>query len=270
MPKISKTIFSAFSGAFILCAVIFRTIIILFYTDASTGFVRRSATGITAAFCCCCVFSVLLYAVLINQSVISNPFDKHKSRLVFYTCVFAGASMFYDFVYHCVIIYRIVISGSFAVLNYSVPLCLTAGSSVLCAFYFTIMGISYKTDKYDFRCLKYYHIIPLCRHLFAVFVCLTRYNDGIHSLESILYYTVLVSGMVYFVLFLSCLDGNHKMLKLFCLFGFLYGILCFVLTVPRIAAVFFSADISEADFSAVAYLFMGISSFSLSASALKR
>lgn len=270
MPEILKKTFSAFSGAFILCAVILRIIIILFYTDASTGFVRRSAAGITAIFCCCCVFPVLLYAVLISKSAISNPFDKHKSKLIFYTGIFSGAAMFCDFVYQCVNIYRVFMNGGFAELNYTIPLCLTALSSVLCAFYFIIMGVSYKTDKYDFRCLKYYHIIPLCRHLFAVFVCLTRYNDGLYSLENIMYYAVLISGMVYFILFLGCLDGNIKILKLFCIVGFLYGELCFVLTVPRIAAAFFSADIYAVDFSSAVYLFIGILSFSLSAAALKK
>lgn len=269
MPEILKKTFSAFSGAFILCAVILRTVIVLFYTDASTGFVRRSAAGITAAFCFCCVFSVLFCAAPLYKSAISNPFDKHKNKLIFYTGIFSGAAMFCDFVYQCVNLYRIFINGGFAELNYTIPLCLTAVSSVLCAFYFIIMGVSYKTDKYDFRCLKYYHIIPLCRHLFAVFMSLTRYNDGIYSLENIMYYAVLISGMVYFILFLGCLDGNVKILKPFCIVGFLYGVLCVVLTVPRIAGALY-ADVFADGFSSAVYLFMGILSFSLSAAVLKK
>ncbi len=45
MPENSKKIFSAFSGAFILCAAVLRLIIILFYTDAETGGEYRAGDG---------------------------------------------------------------------------------------------------------------------------------------------------------------------------------------------------------------------------------
>ncbi len=270
MPENSKKIFSAFSGAFILCAAVLRLIIILFYTDAETGFVRKSAAEITAAFCICCALPILLSAVFLRKLPLRNPFYHCKSRAVFFACILAGAAMLYDFVFQCIGIYHIYINSGTAELNDMVMHCLTAASSVLCAFYFVIMGISYITDAYDFRYFKYYHVIPLCRHLFAAFMCLTRYDDGIYSMESILYYTVLIIGMIYFILFLSCLDKNHKMLRLFCFFGFSYSVLCLVLAVPQIIAFVFRKQMYNPVFSPVACCFMGVLAFFLSAAALKK
>lgn len=258
MPKISIRIFSAFSGALILCAVVLRCMLMRFFETSSSGFDHENAERIAMFFYSFCVLSVLSCFMPLKKSALKNPFFKKKSKIVFYACVSAGAAMLYDFIFQCVHIYKLILNGSFSGVNYTVPLCLTAVVSVLCACYFIIMGISYKTDKYDFRCFKYYHIIPVCRYLFAAYATLTKYENGIYYSDNVLYYAVLIFGMLYFILFLICLDGNNKMLLPFCFFGFSYSALCFILAVPGIFCFVAGNAAVDTDFSYVSFLLMGI------------
>lgn len=269
MPKISLKITFAFFGVLIAFAGALRCVHMFFYTDADTGFIKQGAVKSMLLLYAVCFLMLVMCAAFAGKADITNPFEKRKSRLVFYSAVFAGGAMFYDFVHQCINCYK-HITESAVQINYLIPVCLTAASAVMCAVYFIIMGISYKTDRYDFRYFKYYHLMPFLWLLFQAFGVLARYNDGIYAEESIVYYLTVIFGMLFFVSFLFCLDGDNKKLKAFLFFGFSYGMLSLVLSVPRIAASLFAADINKVDFSAVTYLFVGCLSASLCVAALKK
>lgn len=269
MPKILKKVFSAAFGAFLLFATALRCIQLFSLTDASTGFIKRDSAGTMIIFFVSCLAFILLSAVLFKNEPLKNPFHKSESRLRTYLCIAAGIAMFYDFVYKCVACYTYYIESSVK-LNYFIPVCLAAISALLCAFYFIMMGISFKTEHYDFRDLKYYHIVPVLWNLFILFSCLSNYNDGIFAEERILHYTALIFGILFFIKLIGCIDSDFRKLRQLCFFGFSYGALSFVLSVPRMIAFVFGADLFDVDFSAVTCFFMAVFAFSLSLSALKK
>ncbi|MDE6658568.1 MAG: hypothetical protein K2K01_00445, partial [Eubacterium sp.] len=122
--------------------------------------------------------------------------------------------------------------------------------------YFIMMGVSFKTNRYDFKSFKYYHIMPMFWNLFVLFSLLTNYNDGIYAEEKILHYIVLIFGILFFISLIGCMNSSYKGLKWLCFLGFVYEALGFVLSVPRIVAFLFGTELSSADFSAVSYLFI--------------
>ncbi|MDE6752954.1 MAG: hypothetical protein K2J59_09315, partial [Eubacterium sp.] len=172
-------------------------------------------------------------------------------------------------VFKCVNCYHYLTEVSEPRLNYFIPICLAALSALLCALYFIMMGISFKTDSYDFKNFKYYHTVPFFRNLFVLFSMLSDYNDGIYAEEKILHSIVLVFGMLFFIRLIGCMDSDYKKLRSLSFSGIFYGALCFILSVPRIIALLFGAELYHADFSAVTYLFMSVFAFALSFKMIK-
>lgn len=256
MAKILSKVFSAFIGAFLLFAAALRCIQLFFMTDASTGFINGNRAGTIVLFFISCLAFILLIPVWLKNKALKNPFYKSKSRLLFLSSVAAGIAMFYDFVFKCVNGYQYAAEVSAIQLNYFIPLCLSALSALLCTLYFIMMGVSFKTDSYDFKSFKYYHIMPVFWNLFVLFSLLSDYNDGVYAEEKILHYIVLISGILFFITLIGSMNSDYKKLKWLCFSGFVYGALCFVLSVPRIIAFLFGAELNGADFSAATYLFI--------------
>ncbi|MDE6110811.1 MAG: hypothetical protein K2F65_02720 [Eubacterium sp.] len=269
MPKSLNKVFSAFIGAFLLFGTVLRSFQLFVMTDASTGFINRNRAGTIVLFFVSCLAFILLIPVLLKNKAFKNPFDYSKSRFLFFACAAAGIAMFYDFVFKCVNCYQYMAEVSALRLNYFIPLCLSALSALLCALYFIMMGISFKTDSYDFKSFRYYHMVPVFWNLFVLFSSLTDYNDGIYAEERILHYIVLIFGMLFFIKLIGSMNSDYKKLKSLCFSGFAYGALCFVLAVPRAVAFLFGAELYGADFSAVTYLFISAFAISLSFSMIK-
>lgn len=270
MPKILKKVFSAVFGAFLLFAAVLRCVQLFLYTDASTGFIDRNKAGTIVLFFASCLAFILLILFLLKRESFRNPFDQSESRLLFYVSAAAGVAMFYEFIFKCVNCSKYVASVSSVRLNYFIPICLAALFSLLCVLYFIMMGISFKTDNYDFRSFRYYHLVPVLWNLCILFSLLTDYNDGIYAEEKILHYAVLIFGILFFTELIRCVHSENKRLKCFCFSGLIYAALCFVLSVPRMVAFVFGAELFHVDFSAVTYLFMSLFAASLSLSAIKR
>ncbi|MDE5671400.1 MAG: hypothetical protein K2I14_08100, partial [Eubacterium sp.] len=161
MPKILNKVFSAAFGAILLFCAVLRSIQLFLLTDASTGFIEKDWAGTIALFFTSCLAFILLLPVLLKYKAFKNPFYKFKSNLLFAASAAAGAAMFYDFVFKCVFCYNYITEVSEPRLNYVLPICLAALSALLCSLYFIMMGISFKTDRYDFKRFKYFHIMPL-------------------------------------------------------------------------------------------------------------
>ncbi len=264
MPKILNKVFSAAFGAVLLFCTVFRCIQLFFLTDASTGFIDHNRTGTIALFFISCLVLILLIPALLKNKAFKNPFYKFKSRLLFFVSAAAGTAMFYDFVFKCVNCYYYWTEVSEPRLNYFIPICLAALSALLCALYFIMMSISFKTDSYDFKSFKYYHAVPLIWNLFVLFSVFSDYNDGIYDEEKILHSIVLVFGMLFFIKLIGCMDSDYKKLRSLGFSGLSYGALCFILSVPRIIVLLFGAELYHADFSTVTYLFMSVFAFALS------
>ncbi|MDE5995436.1 MAG: hypothetical protein K2G56_00790, partial [Eubacterium sp.] len=253
MQKILNQVFSAFVGAFLLFGAVLRCIQLFVMTDASTGFINRNRAGTIILFFVSCLAFILFIPVLLKNKALKNPFAQSKSRLLFFASAAAGIAMFYDFVFKCVNCYKYIAEVSAIRLNYFIPLCLSALSALLCALYFIMIGVSFKTDSYDFKSFKYYHMVPVFWNLFVLFSLLTDYNDGIYAEEKILHYIVLIFGMLFFIKLIGSMNADYKRLKSLCFFGFTYGALCFILSVPRMIAFVFGAELYGADFSVVTY-----------------
>lgn len=256
MPKILNKVFSAMLCAFLLFGIVLRSVQLFVMTDASTGFINKNQAGTIGLFFISCLALILLILVLLKNKTFRNPFEKNESKLLFYVSVAAGIAMFYDFVFKCVICYRYAAEASAVRFNYFIPLCLSSLSALLCTLYFVMMGISFKTNSYDFKSFRYYHIVPVLWNLFSVFSMLSDYNDGIYAEEKIFHYMVLVFGMLFFTKFVGSMASDYKKLNSLCFIGFSYGVLCLILSVPRIIAFLFCAELTDVDFSAVTYLFM--------------
>ena len=270
MPKMLTKMIYVLFGASVFSAVVLRCVQMFRYTEASTGFILRGAEKTVALFFTLCTAAVFLCSVFLSKkNSFKNPFAKHKSNAVFYSCIFAAIAMFYDFVHQCMNCYQYISENIHFEMNYFIPLCIVGISAVFCAFYYVIMGISFVTDKYDFRQFGYFHIMPLCWYLFMLLSGLTRNDDGLYAEESMLHYAVLIFGILFYISVVRCIDNNLRKLKTFCFLGFSYGALCIILSVPRIAAIICGMDVHTVTFSALVYLFTGIFAVSLSAEALK-
>lgn len=267
--KIPDKAFFAAIAVPLLFASAIRCVQLLFLTDVSTGFIDKNRAGTIVLFFTSCLVLILLIPFLLKNKAIQNPFYKTKSRLLFVVSVAAGTAMFYDFVFKCVNCYKYAAAVSQPRLNYFIPVCLAAMSALLCALYFIMMGVSFKTDRYDFKSFKYYHLVPLFWNLFVLFSMLTDYDDGIYAEEKILHYIVLVFGMLFFAKLIGCINSDYKKLKSLCFSGFAYGALCLILSAPRIIAFLVDAKLYGSDFSAVTYLFMSAFALTLSFKMIK-
>ena len=270
MAKILSKVFSAFIGAFLLFSAVLRCMQLFFMTDASTGFINRNRAGTIVLFFISCLAFILLIPVWLKRKTLKNPFYQTKSRLLFLSSVAAGVFMFYDFVFKCVNGYQYVAEVSAIRLNYFIPFCLSALSALLCTLYFVMMGVSFKTNRYDFKSFKYYHIMPVFWHLFVLFSLLSDYNDGIYAEEKILHYIVLIFGILFFITLIGSMNSDYKKLKWLCFLGFVYGALGFVLSAPRMIAFLLGAELYDADFSAVSYLFLSAFAGVFSLSMIKK
>lgn len=263
-----KTVHNFIVFALTLGLVVLRSVQFCFYTD-STGVIVKGAESTIAAFY---VIALLLFAVVLiffcrkgkvgTKDKILPLFDE-KNGLLCASSSAAGIAMFSDFIFRIIISYNYISETSYARMNYFIPLCISAFFSLLCAFYFIAVGISFKSDKYIFRDFKYLHIIPLLWSVSVLCTCLTENVDVVYAEEKLLHYIVLILAIVFYVLFITSSEGITAVEPL-CAFGIAFGVFAVVISVPRIIAFIGGADLKYSDFSSVAYLFTGIFALSVS------
>lgn len=271
MPKIiTKTVFILF-GASVISAAVLRCFQLFTLTDTSTGFIAEKASGTVTAFYILCALSVAFCGIAFSNKLTPfQPFDGRKSKPLFYTCLVSGAAMFYDFVYQCISCYKYLARNPYIELNYLIPMLLAGIAALFCTFYFIVMGISFVTDKYDFRRLRFLHLALVIRFLLVLFTRFTRYDDGFLAEENILFYAVLLMGILFSIAFIGCVDGNSAKLRTLCFSGMAYAALSFLLSVPRMIAFVAGAQINGSAFSTVSYLFTGIFAAVLTAEAFRK
>ena len=271
MPKTLTKFAFGFFGASVLCAAALRCAQLFSFTDATTGFVLKEASGsVWAVYVLCILAAALCGIFFLKDFTPVDPFCKKERKSLFCVCILAGAAMFYDFVHQCVNCFSYASRTAYLELNYLIPLLLIGIAAIFCTFYFIIMGISFVTDKYDFRQLMYFHLALAIWFVLGLLTSLTRYDDSYLAVENNLRYAVLFFGIMFSLVLIRCIDGSAAKLKLLCFMGASYFALSFILSVPRIIAFIAGAKLSDADFSSVSYLFTGIFAAVLTYETLKK
>ncbi len=271
LPEKAEKIINGFIIIASLFAAVLRFVQMSYLTDSSTGFAVKGSEAAVGAFFVLCVFFVGLCGVRFFLSDINtNPYDLYKSKTFAAAGAFAAAAMFYDFIHQCLNSYAYIIKTSFFELNYFIPLCFSAVSALLCSFYFIILSISFNTDKYDFRNFRTFHLAPVFWLLCTLVTRLTRYDDGIYAVESILHYAVIIFGIIFFLSAARCIDGGADSLKLLCFSGVSYGLLSIILALPRIGAVILKIQVYPVTFSSLAYLLTGVFALILCVQVIKK
>ena len=271
MPKITTKIVFGFFGASVLCAAALRCVQLFSLTDASTGFIIKDASGTAGAVYILCILAAALCGIFFDKKLtVADPFGKKENRPLFYVCLLAGAAMFFDFVHQCVNCFSYASRTTYLELNYLIPILLTGITAIFCTFYFIIMGISFVTDKYDFRQLMYFHLALAVWFVLGLLTNLTRYDDSYLAVENNLRYAVLFFGIFFSLVLIRCIDGSSAKVRMLCFTGLSYAALSFILSVPRIIAFVAGAELYKADFSSVSYLCTGIFAAVISIEALKK
>ena len=271
MPKTLTKIAFGFFGASVLFAAALRSLQLFSFTDISTGFVLKDASVSANAVYILCICAAALCGIFLHKKFTPvDPFGKKESRGLFYVCILTGAAMFYDFVHQCVNCFSYASRTTYVELNHLIPILLTGITALLCTFYFIIMGISFITDKYDFRQLVYFHLTLAIWFVLGILTSLTRYDDSYFAVENNLRYAVLFLGITFSLVLIRCIDGGSAKLKMLCFTGASYSALSFILSVPRIIAFIVGAKLNDVDYSFVSYLFTGIFAAALTLEALKK
>lgn len=271
MPKTLTKIAFGFFDASVLCAAVLRCVQLFLFTDISTGFVLKEASFTAGAVYILCVSAVVLCGIFFHKKLTpADPFSKKESKPLFYICIITGAAMFYDFIHQCVNCFNYASRTTYFELNYFVPMLLTGIAAILCTFYFIIMGVSFVTDKYDFKQLVYFHLALAVWFISGFFIKFTSYDDGYLAVENNLRYAVLLFGIMFSIALIRGIDGVPAKPRTLCFAGLAYAALSFILAAPRIIAFIGGAELNKAEFSSVSYLFTGIFAAVLTIEALKK
>lgn len=270
MPKALKSIYFFLVFGITASAVVLRTSQLLYHTETETGYIKRGAENTIAAFYIICGVAVILcMAVLFSKFLkCNNLFEREKSRLLLVSGIAAGISMFYDFIHQCINIYEYITKTSYIEISYFISICVIGLSALICAFYFIAAGISFYTDRYDFKQFRYFHLAPVIWSIFGILIRLTRFEDEIYAEELFLQYSVLISAIVFYIMFIKSIDDERSLKAAGCT-GFIYFCLSFIISVPRIAAFFLGIELFNVTFSSITFLFTGIFALTVSLNIFK-
>ena len=151
----------AFGIAISIAALALRCVQVFKYTDFETAHIVKSASGTVSAFYVFLAASVILFSFAV---VGCKPFpsaNRKGGKAIFALCVLAGAGMFYDFVYRCILCFEYASATRHLVANRFVPMIFTAVFALLSAVFFFVLGISFKTARYKMSSLWFLYISPV-------------------------------------------------------------------------------------------------------------
>lgn len=271
MPKVLTKFALGLFGASVLCAAALRCVQLFSKTDIQTGFIFKEESLSAGAIYILCVIAAAVCGIFFHKKLaVVDPFSENKSRPLYYICILTGAAMFYDFVHQCVNCYDYASRTAYFELNRFAPMLIAGITAILCTFYFIIMGISFVTDKHDFRRFIRFHLVLAIRFIAELLTYLTRYDDGFLAVENNLRCAVLIFGIIFSVALIKNIDGSPAAPRMLCFAGSAYAALSFILAVPREIAFIGSAELNKVDFSSVSYLCTGFFAAALAFQALKK
>ncbi len=274
MPKVLKNFISSFISCILsltaIAAIILRIIQLIKCTDPATGHIIHSARGTMLYFYLICAVIILLTAMLsYNIKDCVNPFEYKSNEPLAIFSFFAGLSLFYDFVHQTLNLYEYIASSSQFQVNYIIPLALVAISALASSFYFFLLALYFISNKYDFRQLKYIHLMPTLWILFKLLVCIVTYVDERYAEEAFFEYAVLIFGISFFILLMRCIDDKKLSFRHVIFTGISYGICALIISVPRIIVFLAKIETYNVSFSSITYFLTGIFALIFSFSALE-
>lgn len=270
MPKIVKNFISIFLSLTALSAIVLRVVQLIKYTDVETGHILQSAKTTMLYFYLTCVIMILLSVLIAYKSKnCNNPFENKKNKTLSLFSLFAGVSLFYDFVHQALNCYEYIAKTSQIQMNYIIPLALVGISALASSFYFFLISSYFISNKYDFRQLKYFHLMPTMWMLFKLLICIVTYVDERYAEEAFFEYAVLIFGILFFIFVIKCMDNKEFNINHVVFTGLSYGLCSLIISVPRIFADFTKIETSEVSFSSITYLFTGIFALIFSVNALE-
>lgn len=274
MPKELKNFISFFTSCFlsltVATAIILRVIQLIKCTDIETGHIIHSARGTMLYFYLLCIVMILLVALLSYHSKdCINPFEYKNNEPLSIFSIFAGISLFYDFVHQTLNCYEYIAESSQVQVNYIIPLALVAISALASSFYFFLISLYFISNKYDFRQLKYFHLMPTLWMLFKLLICIVTYVDERFDEEAFFEYAVLIFGILFFIFVIKCIDDKNFNINNVVFTGISYGLCCLIISVPRIIVFLAKIETSKVTFSSITYFFTGIFALIFSVSALE-
>lgn len=219
---------------------------------------------------------ILSVLIIIASALISftskgyaTPFNDEKSKAMSVSCYLAGASLFADFIHQCLNCYGYISENSDLQINYIIPLALLGLSALMSAYYFYIIGCCFRSDTYDFKQLKYFHLMPAAWIFFRLLTCIVIYTDKSSDVETLLQYAVLIFGIIFYLLIVKCIANDSLRLSTLAFAGLIYSAFSVIVSMPRIIVWLLGKSAASVSFTSAAYLFTGIFAFVLSFRILK-
>ena len=111
-------------------------------------------------------------------------------------CFAAAAGFFAEFVLYCHLIYQSVENGVYHLFAAFAPLCLVCFGALFSGFYCGAMGVSFATDRYDFRRLRLMHLMPVLWAGGHILQLLTV-NDVLQP-HTVLRYAAMAAALLFF------------------------------------------------------------------------
>ncbi|MGN0531964.1 MAG: hypothetical protein ACI4IN_04115 [Eubacterium sp.] len=141
-----------------------------------------------------------------------------------------AVGFFVDFVYGAIRIYSSVESGNYHNPVDFLPLCICTVLSLICSFYYVMVGLSFSSSGHDFKELKITHIAPILWIVVQIISVLPQAAKLSQDVDVVLKYIVLIflaGGLYFFAYEVSAQQGTQPV-SLFMFRGSFYtGLLFF-------------------------------------------
>lgn len=123
-------------------------------------------------------------------------FRFHGSSRLYVLCYAAAVGFFAEFVTYCHLIYQSIENGVYHLPATFAPLCLVCAGALLSGCYCCAVGVSFQTERYDFRRLRLMHIMPVLWASGHMLQLLTV-NDVLQP-HTVLKYAVIAAALLFF------------------------------------------------------------------------
>lgn len=148
------------------------------------------------------IYGVLLFGgfLLLWDSFERRPYPAliqlHGHLRLYVLCYIAAAGFFAEFVTYCHLIYQSIENGVYHLPATFAPLCLVGAGALLSSFYCGAVGMSFQTNRYDFRRLRLMPIMPVLWASGHMLQLLTV-NDVLQP-HTVLKYAAIAAALLFF------------------------------------------------------------------------
>lgn len=158
-----------------------------------------SSTVLSVVFYVLLVFGLAMLAIdsILQKKYAPAFVTENKFHLNIFAFI-ASAGFFVDFISDSLSIFYRVDSGDYRILVTFIPLCFACVFALLSSFYFVIIGLSFG-GNYDFRSLRFFHIVPLvwsASKLFGMLSFVSTFNQ--EDASELKYIVLIFSATTFF------------------------------------------------------------------------